>query len=203
VAAIRLLVLVGILISCGPASARADWQIAPFIGFTFQGETTLIDSEQAVGKADWSFGTAVTLLGAPPLGVEGVVLYTPGFFQQDNPRADLPDVVSSRALAIMGNVVLSTPRKWTEYGLRPYISGGIGLLHASSKDEFNLLPVKVNLLGYNIGGGAIGFLTDRAGLRFDLRYFSDLKPSDSPEECVRGQCQLSYWNASVGIVFRY
>jgi hypothetical protein len=202
-ATVRILILVGILIPGVPTAAEADWHIAPFLGFTFQGESTLIDHESAVGKADWSFGGAVTLLGAGPLGIEGLVLYTPGFFQQDNPPPDRPDVISSRAIALMGNVVLSTPRRWTEYGLRPYLSGGIGLLNASSRDEFNVLPVKVNLLGYNVGGGAVGFLTDRAGLRFDLRYFSNLKPSDSPEAVALGRTQLSYWNANVGVVFRY
>jgi hypothetical protein len=202
-ASIRILILVGILIACVPGPARAEWHVAPFLGLTFHGETTLLDNESAVGKADWSFGAAVGLMGPGPIGVEGLVLYTPGFFQQDNPPAERPDVVSSRAIAIMGNVVLTTPRKWTEYGLRPYLSGGIGLLNASSKDEFNLLPVSVNLLGYNVGGGAVGFLTDRAGLRFDLRYFSNLKPTDSPEAIALGRTQLSYWNASVGVVFRY
>ncbi|HEY7500394.1 MAG TPA: hypothetical protein VH740_17870 [Vicinamibacterales bacterium] len=202
-ASIRILICVGILIPGLPARAAADWQIAPFLGITFHGETTLLDNESAVGKADWSVGAAVTMLGAGPIGVEGLALYTPGFFQQDNPPPDRPDVVSSRAFALMGNVVLATPRKWTEYGLRPYVSGGLGLLNASSKDEFNLLPVKTNLLGYNVGGGAVGFLTDRAGLRFDLRYFSNLRPSTSEEQIALGRVQLSYWNASVGVVFRY
>jgi hypothetical protein len=170
---------------------------------TFSGETTLLDNESAVGKADWSFGGSVGFFGAGPIGVEGLVLYTPGFFQQDNPPPDRPDVVSSRSFALMGNVVLTTPRKWTEYGLRPYLSGGIGLLTASSKDEFNLLPVQANLLGYNIGGGAVGFLTDRTGLRFDLRYFSNLKPTDSEEAIALGRVQLSYWNASVGAAFKF
>ena len=146
------------------------------------------------------------MIGDGPVGVEGLVVYTPGFFQQDNPPSidglPAPDVVDSRALAIMGNVVLTTPRRWNEYGLRPYVSGGIGLLHASAMDALEFLPVDANLLGYNIGGGAVGFLTDRTGLRFDLRYFSNLKPSDEPQIAI-GRVQLSYWTASVGVVFRY
>ena len=42
----------------------------------------------------------------------------------------------------------------------------------------DVLPVEAKLLGYNVGGGAVGFLTERTGLRFDLRYFSNLKPTD-------------------------
>jgi hypothetical protein len=199
----RILILLGILLAGAPASAHADWLLTPFLGLTFQGETTLLDNESAVGKAHWSFGGAVSLVGTGPIGAEGLILYTPGFFQQDSPPLPDVDVIESRALAIMGNVVLTTPRKWNEYGLRPFLSGGIGLLRASAKDSFDLLPVNANLLGYNIGGGAVGFITDRTGLRFDLRYFSNLKPSDSPEAIAIGRVQLSYWNANVGVVFRY
>ena len=103
----------------------------------------------------------------------------------------------------MGNALLTTPRRWNEYGLRPFVSGGIGLLRASAKDSFDILPVSTNLLGYNLGGGAVGFLTERAGLRFDLRYFSNLKPSDSDEGIAIGRVQLSYWTASAGVVFNY
>lgn len=204
----RILILVGILLAGAPASAHADWLLAPFLGLTFHGETTLIDNESAVGKAHWSFGGAVSLVGAGPIGAEGLILYTPGFFQQDNPPLTSggvppPDVIESRALAIMGNVVLTIPRKWNEYGLRPFVSGGIGWLRASAKDSFDILPVSANLLGYNVGGGATGFLTDKTGLRFELRYFSNLKPSDSPEAIAIGRVQLSYWNANVGVIFRY
>jgi hypothetical protein len=198
-----LLLLTALLIAGTPATARADWQLTPFLGFTFQGQTTLLDYERAVGKSDWSFGAAFGFVGAGPIGVEGLLVYTPGFFQQDNPPADSPDVISSHTLAVMGNVVLTTPRRWTEYGLRPYMSGGIGLLRAAFDDEFGVTPVRSNQLGYNIGGGAVGFLTDRAGLRFDLRYFSNLKPTDSDEAIALGRVQLNYWNATVGVVFRY
>ncbi len=102
----------------------------------------------------------------------------------------------------MGNVVLTTPRSWNEYGLRPFVSGGIGLLHATATDALEFTPVNTNLLGYNVGGGAVGFLNERAGLRFDLRYFSNLKPSDDPEIAI-GRVHLSYWTGSVGVVLKY
>ena len=77
------------------------------------------------------------------------------------------------------------------------------MLSASAKDALDFLPVDAKLLGYNVGGGAVGFLTDRVGLRFDLRYFSNLKPSDDPELSATGRVHLSYWTGSVGVVFRY
>jgi hypothetical protein len=203
---VSALALAGVLLALVPATASADWHLTPFLGLTFKGETTLLDQEKAAGNTHWNFGGAVGLVGAGPVGIEGLVVYTPGFFQQDNPPAVggvlPPDIIDSRALAVMGNVVLTTPRNWNEYGLRPFISGGIGLLYATATDALDLLPVKASLLGYNVGGGAVGFLTERTGLRFDLRYFSNLKPSDDPEIAI-GRVQLSYWAGSVGVVFRY
>jgi hypothetical protein len=197
----RVLALLGVLLFSVPATARAEWQLTPFLGLTFKGNTTLIDHEQAADKVHWTFGGTVALMGAGPVGVEGVVAYTPGFFQQD--ITPIVDIVDSHTLAIMGNVVLTTPRSWNEYGLRPFVSGGIGLLHATATDAFEFTPVNTNLLGYNVGGGAVGFLNDRVGLRFDLRYFSNLKPSDDPELSVTGRVHLSYWTSSVGVVLKY
>jgi hypothetical protein len=189
-----------------PAIASAEWQLTPFLGLTFKGETTLLDQERAAGTRHWNFGGAVAFVGSGPVGVEGLVVYTPGFFEQDNPPVvdgvAPPDVVDSRSLAIMGNIVLTTPRNWNEYGLRPFVSGGVGLLRASATDALELFPVSASLLGYNIGGGAVGFLNDRVGLRFDLRYFSNLKPVDDPEIAI-GRVQLSYWTGNVGVVLKY
>jgi hypothetical protein len=203
----RVLALLGVLLFSVPASARAEWHLTPFLGLTFKGDTTLFDHEQATDKRHWTFGGSVALMGAGPVGVEGLVVYTPGFFQQDNPPSGIdgevpPDIVASRTLAIMGNVVLTTPRSWNEYGLRPFVSGGIGLLQATATDALEFTPVDSSLLGYNIGGGAVGFLNDRVGLRFDLRYFSNLKPSDDPENAI-GRVHLSYWTGSVGVVLKY
>jgi hypothetical protein len=199
---LRALALAGILVGCVPGTARADWLLSPLLGLTFKGDTTLLDHEQATSMVHWSLGGAVTVLGAGPLGVEGLVVYTPGFFQQDDPT--IVEIVDSRALALMGNVVLTTPRSWNEYGLRPFVSGGIGLLYASASaaDAVNVLPVSAKLLGYNVGGGAMGFLTERTGLRFDLRYFSNLRPTDDTENAI-GRVHLSYWTGNVGVVFRY
>ena len=50
-------------------------------------------------RVHWTFGGSVAFLGAGPVGVEGLVVYTPGFFQQDNPPSIDGEVrpTSSRA----------------------------------------------------------------------------------------------------------
>src|SRR6478672_1567015 len=153
---------IALLSSVAPASA--DWLIAPFFGFTFKGETSLVDLENGAPKVHWNFGASATLIGRGPFGVEGLFLYVPHFFESDEASA----VTSSNTYSLMGNVVLTTPLKWNEYGLRPYVSGGLGLMHVAQQPRIaNTFPINENFLGYNVGGGATGFITDRTGLRFD------------------------------------
>jgi hypothetical protein len=187
-----------------PGVAAAEWHLTPFLGLIFQGDTSINDPEHGAEVTHWNFGGAVTFIGDGPIGAEGLIVYAPGFFEQD----DSTLVTNSRSLAIMGNVVLATPRKWNEYGLRPFVSGGVGLLHASFDYLLaEVLPtVRPNLLGYNVGGGAVGFLSDQVGVRFDLRYFGTVNPKEAgPEEepIAFGPERLSYWNASVGVVFKF
>lgn len=203
--AFRLAILLSLM---APADAAAQWQFAPFVGYTYNGATTLVDLERGSEVTHWHFGGAVTLLGDSPFGVEGYFVRTPSFFQNENSDCNVAAtcVTSSRTYALMGNVVLATPRNWNRYGLRPYVSGGLGLLHASRAAVQNVLPINLDLLGMNLGGGAVGFVSDRVGLRFDLRYFRKI---EGPEEDTLdppvsiGPIRLRYWTTSVGVVVRY
>ena len=189
--------------------AAAEWQFAPFFGWEFGGHTSFTDPELASGNMHRAFGIAVRRLGGGLIGFEGVALYVPGFFD-DPARADDPtrpetrDVItSSHALSLMGNVVVTPPRRWNEYGLRPYVSGGVGVLHAYASDEQGALPLSQRLFGLNVGGGAVGFLTDRTGLRFDLRFFSNVRNvTDTEGVTLSGRKHLRFWMGSIGLVLR-
>lgn len=195
-----------LLIILTPRSARAEWHITPIVGATFFGNTTLPDLEFATDNVHNTFGGAVSLLGGGLLGVESVFSWTPGFFNDDQAPNQL--VKSSRLVTLMGNVVLTAPRRWTEYSLRPFVSGGVGWVQVSTTEERPavipgepILPINNNLVGFNIGGGAVGFLTPRTGVRFDVRYYSNLKPTDEGPVAF-GNVRIRYLTASVGIVLR-
>ena len=111
-------------------------------------------------------------------------------------------VKSSHTHALMGNVVLAAPLTWNEYGLRPFLSGGLGWLNATMIDEGGVSTFKRDMAAFNIGGGAIGFVTDRTGLRFDVRYFRHLR--NEPELLsTSGTRELHFWTATVGVVLKY
>jgi hypothetical protein len=180
-------------------AAAAEWHLTPAVGLTFAADTSIFDVDHGTEKVHPHFGGYVSLLGGGVLGVEGLLVLTPGFFKGDS------DIIkSSRSIALMGNVVLTAPRRWTEYNLRPFVSGGVGLLHVSYQEAAGVLPVTQNLTGFNIGGGAIGFLSPRTGLRFDLRYYSNLFPQSPGEGVVltSDKVHLRYMTGSVGLVLR-
>jgi hypothetical protein len=202
----RILAAGGLCLLAAPRMAAAEWHVTPMIGITFAGKTTLLDPQVAAGKRHADFGGAVTLLGAGVLGAETIVVFTPGFFQTDRTSlaTDVPrvEISSSRTLAVMGNVVLTTPRRWTEYNLRPFVSGGFGMLRASKTEEKDVFPLHANFAGFNIGGGAVGFFSQRTGVRFDVRYYSTVHSTYHGPGVAIGDVRLHYMTAAVGVVMR-
>ena len=194
---LKKLIPCAVLLLALPRVAAAEWHFTPMIGETILGRTSVLDLEAATDKHHKNLGGSVGLLGSGVLGVEGLVVWTPGFFQTGNQAL----LKKSRTLAVMGNLMVTAPRRWTEYTLRPFVSGSFGLLNASRTEVADVFPTTVNMSAYNIGGGAIGFLSARTGVRFDLRYYNSLGSSDPNAACL-GPCQLRYMTASVGVVLR-
>jgi len=199
-----------LLTACAASTARAsELHITPMLGVTFHGNTNIVDIQNATHLPHKEFGAAVSVLSTGLFGVEGVVSFTPGFFHADRPRRDgepLPTggfIGRSYAFAAMGNVVVAAPRRYTEYFLRPFVSAGAGLLRASVTDKAGLAATAGNArVGFNVGGGAIGFLTQHTGVRFDLRYYTNVHSSAPSGATVGGPLHLRYLVLSVGLVFR-
>jgi hypothetical protein len=175
----------------------AEWHIAPMIGLTHGGNTNIGNIEAAPTKAHRSIGGTVAVLGKGIFGVEGIGVFIPGF-KGDDPAALIP---SSRVFTLMGNVVVTVPQKWTEYFLRPFISGGMGLMRFSEIDTGNVYTQHSNLAGFNVGGGAVGFLSKSTGVRFDIRYYSTTNRHQELSSTV-APTHLSYLMLSAGVVFR-
>lgn len=186
--------------------AAAEWHFTPFVGITFGGNSTFFGAENRetqrkfFGRNDLVTGGTVSWMGRGLLGIEGTFVYVPGILDPDPEREVL--FTASDSIAAMGNVVLTTPRAWNEHGLRPFVSGGFGLLHLTLETLQDALPVRRNVLGYNVGGGAIGFISDRTGVRLEARRFSHVKSGEQSGVSFDRET-MSYWTATVGVVFRY
>jgi len=210
---LRTLALFCLCLLLAPPVRAGEWHYTPTFGVTFAGSTSLYDAQLGTDKKHLNFGGIVSRFGDGVLGVEGIVLYTRHFFEFDGPRdPGAPAAVviaTSSTLSATGNVVLTVPKRWTEYFLRPYVSGGFGLMRAVSIDRPAagsppLYPVTATMPGFTIGGGAIGFFTQGTGIRFDLRYHEGLRhdPGSNPLNPGSQNLHLRYMTAEIGLVIR-
>ena len=201
---LRTVVLCLFLLGACASEAAAEWHFVPMAGLTMFGSTSMFDPESGTGRRHLNAGATVSWLSRGIFGVEAMTIWTPNFFAGEleseflDADANRSLVESSRALSLMTNVVVTLPQRWTEYGLRPFISGGFGLMHARTISE--VFPTTVNVRGINIGGGAVGFLTNDTGLRFDVRYHSTLNRLEGAP--AFGDAHLRYVTASIGLVIR-
>ena len=196
---VKVLALCGVILFGFTRPAHAEWHFAPMIGLTMFGNTSVVDLENGTSERHTHLGASVALLRGI-VGAEVITIWTPGFFEKSRPAVEL--IKSSRTVIAMGNVVLTAPRRWTEYSLRPIVSAGFGLIHVSVTEIIpgGILPSDVNVAGFNIGGGAVGFLSDRTGVRFDLRYHTTLNRSEGAP--TFGPAHIHYVTGSIGLVFR-
>ena len=193
----RLGLLVWLLLCLQPTMGWAEWQFKPFAGVTFGGTTSFLDLD---GVADERkkliLGGSATWLGNF-IGVEGDVARVPGYFQTASQQL----VLSSSVTTLTGNVVLTLPRKLTQYGLRPYFVAGGGVIGINVDDEENLFDIKTSLGVLDFGGGATGFLTDRVGVNWDVRYFRSVGGKEDTGLTI-GKEQISFWRATMGVAIR-
>ena len=180
-----------------PAQARAEWQLRPFLGPAFAGQTTFVDFDQAAGNVHATYGVGMNWLG-DMFGVDGDLGYSGGFF--DSGSSDL--VLHSGVMTLTGNAVVALPRHMTQYSLRPYVVGGVGLMRVRIDHAFDVLPVTSEMLATDFGGGATGFLTRRIGLNWEVRRFASRSKAAPTAGVSIGPEDLSFWRASMALAIR-
>ena len=197
----HLLFLAALLLAVipGPVSAQPVL-IQPFVGISFGGDTNILDLDEATELPKITWGGTVTVVGRGVLGVEGDFSFIPSFFERDT---DAELVADSSVVTLMGNVVLALPLSVTGQSLRPYFSGGGGLMRTRIKDLADIFSSERNLVGINLGGGAIGFFSERVGVRWDVRYFKSVSDPGDTEDVAFGSASLSFWRANMALVLKY
>ena len=189
--------MVGLLLS-RPAAA-AEKQIRPFVGVTFAGATTFVDFENAAGGPNGVIGAAAVWLG-DIVGVEADLGWARSFFQS----GDQHQVLHSGVTTATGSIVLTLPRRLTEYTLRPYLVAGAGVMHVAIEHPLGVLPVTDTLPVIDLGAGAVGFVTNRVGVAWDIRRLGSIKDRTAPTGVtIGGAARLSFWRASMAVAFRY
>lgn len=176
--------------------AHADFFITPFAGIKFAGDARFIDLDSGASNTKFTLGGIAGVLGSGMLGVEADVAYVPRFFERSSGTL----AVRSHVFTVMGNVIVAVPSTITGYSLRPFVSGGAGLMHVNIDDVLDVLPVNSNLFGINIGGGAVGPLTNVIDVRLELRWFKSVT-SGNETPLLPGSA-LSFWRAAVGLTIR-
>jgi opacity protein-like surface antigen len=143
--------------------AGAQWVVTPYLVINVGG-----DVETGKGGP----GVSVGFFGGG-LGVEFDLQRLQHFFTDQDVADIVPDSgadVDTDAISFMGNV-MAPIRIPGAANLRPYGTAGLGVIRAmfdSANDRFDTAQ---NNLGFNVGGGVMYSLSDRVGVRVDLRYF--------------------------------
>ena len=182
-----------------PGPAVADWYFTPFIGYDLNATTTFVDLQYFGGTRNKvTFGGSATLTRGV-VGVEMDYAWVPGFFQRPSQEVL---VTGSHVQTLTGNVLVLAPLSVTQESLRPYLTAGAGWMGAQI--EFLRAPalrIDQSLVTFNAGVGAFGMFSERTGLRFDLRYFTNLD-RDIPGSAI-GSARVKFWRGSVGFVLHY
>ncbi len=181
------------------APAGADIFVSPFLGVKFNGGTNELDFNNDVGARDtkMALGISGVVVMDKGLGLELELAHQPRFFERTINNL----VTNSGVTTVSGNVLLAAPISFTRESLRPYVVGGLGWMHASANNAIGFLEFNNDFLGLSLGVGAVGFIGDVTGLRFDLRYVKSISSSDVSD--VSGEsARISFWRATIGVVFR-
>lgn len=195
----QVVVLAGCLLLMSARAFAAEKQLRGFLGVTFGSSTTLLNLSGAPGTS--VTGTTVTYGGSAALlgevfGVEVDAADVPGFFKP-GPSAL---VLSGRVATVTGNVVVGLPRRWTQYSLRPYLVAGGGLMRVRKDDAQEVFPVSKVAPAIDFGVGAIGFLTNRVGIGWDVRRFQSVGTNTVDIALTStgdGRWEVSYWRAQM------
>jgi len=183
-----------------PMQARADGFVSPWIGSAFGGGDGVSNgvSTSELENGQTTFGITAGGMGAGIIGGEVDFGYSPSFF------GDKTLFGSNTVMNLMGNVIIGIPIGGQKgAGIRPYLTGGLGLLRTQiDGGTLGNVSSSDNGLGWNLGGGVMGYFADHIGVRGDLRYMRGFNEQDLGFDTGDNLRALRFWRASVGVVFR-
>ena len=189
-----------------PAKASADWLFTPFFGINWGGTAEFTDfggDFEDEFEQKMNFGASLSWMGAGAFGFEVDFGYSPNFFQNTT-GDDNFEFGDSNVTTLMANLKVGVPfGGQTGGGIRPYASGGLGLIKSRIDDPDDLFELNSTDWGFNVGGGVTGFFNDNFGLQGDVRYFRSLQDNEPDDEFDLALGSFNFWRGTVGLVFRF
>ena len=108
-------------------------------------------------------------------------------------------IQDSNATTLMGNLIIGAPLG----PVRPYVSGGAGLIRTRVADADEFFDIDDNSFGVNVGGGVMGFVSNNVGLRGDIRYFRSVQDSNGSSDIDLDFGTFDFWRGTFGVTFRF
>ena len=207
---VHKLVLVPMLaifaVAAVPNRASADWYVTPFIGGNLGGNANFGGNNSFDDEVERrvDVGASLGWMGKGIAGFELDYGWSPNFFQNTSGSGNFV-FGDSNVTTLMGNVVLGIPvGGQTGGGVRPYVTGGAGLLRSNISGSTFFNDLHTSDFGMNVGGGVHGYFNDRVGLRGDLRYFRLLQDNEpAANDLDLALSSFNFWRASIGVTFRF
>lgn len=165
--------LVAVVSAAATPTASADWTVTPFIGWNLGGSADINagsarENSSPMFRRTIDYGASLTAMGKGAVGFEIDFGYSPNFFEDHSSRGGLRLRSDSSVTTLTGNVILGARGG----SVRPYAVGGVGLIRTNIQGVGHVFSsVNKNDLGLDVGGGVMGFFSQKVGLRGDVRYF--------------------------------
>jgi hypothetical protein len=171
-------------------------------GFVNAGLGVSTGSPSAEGRAN--FVADVGWLPREPIGVEIDMTYAPSFFK--NPGS----FTENRVATVMGNVIVAASDRQGGYrrrrrgaSVRPYLSGGFGLMSERVATANPAIAVSNRHLGVDAGLGVMALPQASFGVRAEVRYFQDLVGTNEGNATGIDFGSFHFWRVSVGAIVTF
>jgi hypothetical protein len=178
-----------------PVDAQAQWIVKVFGGVAASPSHGFVDLEQSADEARPIVGAAAGREWRA-LQVEAEFASAPTFFKT---TGDLLE--TGRLMTMMGSVTWMLPGPGPTARVRPYLSGGLGVVQVTIDDALTAFSSQSTLGAAAIGGGVLFRVRPRFGVNVEARYlrsqFRDQSTAGFGEEFVE------YTRLSGGAVFRF
>ncbi len=172
-----------------PAAAHAQkFQVSPFAGVTFGGDTT---------RTSGTAGLSATWMAMDWLGVEGEIAHTPNLFEQDG------FTINRSLTTFSGSLVVAVPGM-DSGRLKPYAVVGLSSLMPHLAEAGDLSEREGSVLALSLGAGITAFVNDHVGIRGDMRYFRGIQDSDLDTNVFGVKfSEYSFVRTTLGLVVRF